>query len=86
MLCTICTIPTVQYYVRAISDEWLGAEALHELSFAGLILPERMPPHTGTVSYQPGHVHTQPAPAPVLLAKRAFFSGMNPSRPLNSCG
>jgi hypothetical protein len=26
----------------------MGAEAWLELSFAGLILPERMPPHTGT--------------------------------------
>ncbi len=37
----------VQYVVRAVSDEWLHAEEELALSFAGLILPERMPPHTG---------------------------------------
>ena len=36
-----------QYFVRAVADSWLGAEAWLELSFQGLILPERMPPHTG---------------------------------------
>lgn len=37
----------VQYFVRALSDDWLRAEAMLPLSFAGLILPERMPPNTG---------------------------------------
>jgi hypothetical protein len=37
----------LQYYVRAISDDWLHAETVLPLSFVGLILPERMPPHTG---------------------------------------
>lgn len=38
-----------QYYVRVVSDTWLGAEALLAVSFKGLILPERHPPHTGTL-------------------------------------
>lgn len=29
-----------QYYIRAISDKWLHAEALHTVSFQHLILPE----------------------------------------------
>nr|CAD7572321.1 unnamed protein product [Timema californicum] len=35
-----------QYYVRAISDRWLGAETTHPLTFQHLILPESHPPHT----------------------------------------
>jgi len=39
-----------QYYIRVVSDQWLGAEALLAVSFKGLILPERHPPHTGESS------------------------------------
>ncbi|GFR39797.1 hypothetical protein Agub_g283, partial [Astrephomene gubernaculifera] len=42
-----------QYYVRAVADGWLGAEAWLELSFGGLILPERMPPHTELLDLDP---------------------------------
>ena len=37
-----------QYYVRAISDRWLGSESVCAISFQHLILPEKHPPHTGT--------------------------------------
>lgn len=36
-----------QYYIRAVSDRWLGAEAVCIINFQHLILPERHPPHTG---------------------------------------
>ena len=39
-------LPT-QYYVKAISDRWLGCESMYAISFQHLILPERHPPHTG---------------------------------------
>ncbi|OPL20579.1 activating 3 signal cointegrator 1 complex subunit, partial [Mytilus galloprovincialis] len=39
-------LPT-QYYVRAISDRWLGSQFMCPISFQHLILPERHPPHTG---------------------------------------
>ncbi|GIL81339.1 hypothetical protein Vretifemale_10405, partial [Volvox reticuliferus] len=42
-----------QYYVRAVADGWLGAEAWLEVSFGGLILPERMPPHTELLDLDP---------------------------------
>ena len=38
---------------RAVSDDWLGAEALHALSFQGLVLPERHPPHTELLDLDP---------------------------------
>lgn len=42
-----------QYYVRAISDTWLGSEGYFPLSFKHLILPELHPPHTDLLLLQP---------------------------------
>ncbi|KAF5832046.1 Sec63 Brl domain-containing protein [Dunaliella salina] len=42
-----------QYYVRALSEDWLQAEELLPLNFAGLILPERMPPNTELLDLDP---------------------------------
>jgi activating signal cointegrator complex subunit 3 len=48
----IFTIPIIeplanQYYVRAVSDKWLGSDTTTIISFQNLILPERHMPHTG---------------------------------------
>ncbi|KAL8186311.1 UNVERIFIED_CONTAM: activating signal cointegrator 1 complex subunit [Gekko kuhli] len=40
-----------QYYIRAVSDRWLGAEAVCIINFQHLILPERHPPHTDHIFY-----------------------------------
>ncbi|XP_074043343.1 activating signal cointegrator 1 complex subunit 3 isoform X2 [Macrotis lagotis] len=42
-----------QYYIRAVSDRWLGAEAVCIINFRHLILPERHPPHTELLDLQP---------------------------------
>ncbi|XP_052242448.1 activating signal cointegrator 1 complex subunit 3-like [Dreissena polymorpha] len=42
-----------QYYVKAISDRWLGCESMCAISFQHLILPERHPPHTELLDLQP---------------------------------
>ena len=42
-----------QYYVRVISDVWIGSEAFLELSFRNLILPERHPSHTQLLDLDP---------------------------------
>jgi hypothetical protein len=42
-----------QYYIRAVSDDWIGAETVHTISFQNLILPQRMPPHTGAPHARP---------------------------------
>eukprot|EP00850_Spirogloea_muscicola_P017869 SM000157S02099 [mRNA] locus=s157:242304:257751:- [translate_table: standard] len=42
-----------QYYVRAISDNWLQAQAVHTMSFQHLILPEKHPPHTELLDLKP---------------------------------
>jgi len=42
-----------QYYLRAVSDRWIGAETVIPVSFKHLILPERHPPHTELLDLQP---------------------------------
>ncbi|XP_030580581.1 activating signal cointegrator 1 complex subunit 3 [Archocentrus centrarchus] len=42
-----------QYYIKAVSDRWLGAEAVCVINFQNLILPERHPPHTELLDLQP---------------------------------
>ncbi|TSK34894.1 Activating signal cointegrator 1 complex subunit 3 [Bagarius yarrelli] len=42
-----------QYYIRAVSDRWLGSESVCIINFQHLILPERHPPHTELLDLQP---------------------------------
>uniref|UniRef100_A0A673AIY4 U5 small nuclear ribonucleoprotein 200 kDa helicase n=1 Tax=Sphaeramia orbicularis TaxID=375764 RepID=A0A673AIY4_9TELE len=42
-----------QYYIKAVSDRWLGAESICIINFQNLILPERHPPHTELLDLQP---------------------------------
>ena len=42
-----------QYYVKVVSDRWIGAEAICAISFKHLILPEHHPPHTELLNLQP---------------------------------
>lgn len=52
---TGCTagLKLLSHSCRAVSDDWLGAEAMHALSFQGLVLPERHPPHTELLDLDP---------------------------------
>lgn len=45
-------LPT-QYYIRAISDRWIGSETYTAISFKHLILPERHTPPTDLLDLQP---------------------------------
>ncbi|XP_025099015.1 LOW QUALITY PROTEIN: activating signal cointegrator 1 complex subunit 3-like [Pomacea canaliculata] len=45
-------LPT-QYYVRALSDRWIGSSSTCAISFQHLILPEKHPPHTELLDLQP---------------------------------
>eukprot|EP00457_Paulinella_chromatophora_P000104 gb/GEZN01000104.1/.p1 GENE.gb/GEZN01000104.1/~~gb/GEZN01000104.1/.p1 ORF type:complete len:2168 (+),score=390.44 gb/GEZN01000104.1/:405-6908(+) len=47
-----------QYYVRVLSDRWLGSEVVLPISFRHLILPERYPPSTELLDLQPTNVIT----------------------------
>lgn len=42
-----------QYYIRALPENWFGGDALHTVSFSGLVLPERAPPHTELLDLDP---------------------------------
>nr|WCZ58665.1 U5 small nuclear ribonucleoprotein 200 kDa [Seculamonas ecuadoriensis] len=42
-----------QYFVRVVSDRWLGSETLQPISFRHLILPEKNPPHTELIDLLP---------------------------------
>jgi hypothetical protein len=42
-----------QYFIKAISDRWLGCETVLEVSFKHLILPEVYPPHTDLLNLHP---------------------------------
>ncbi|KAG7592451.1 P-loop containing nucleoside triphosphate hydrolase [Arabidopsis thaliana x Arabidopsis arenosa] len=42
-----------QYFVRVVSDKWLGSETVLPVSFRHLILPEKYPPPTELLDLQP---------------------------------
>lgn len=42
-----------QYFIRAVSDRWLGSQATVALSFKHLLLPDQMPPHTDLLDIHP---------------------------------
>lgn len=42
-----------QYYIRLVSDRWLGFDMTHPISFQQLILPDRHPPHTALLDLKP---------------------------------
>ncbi|GAB4820015.1 hypothetical protein N2152v2_007061 [Parachlorella kessleri] len=65
-----------QYYIRLVSDSWLGAEALLAVSFKNLILPERHPPHTELLDLDPLPVTALGNPQYQSLYRR--FTHFNP--------
>ena len=42
-----------QYYDKAVSDRWLGADTVEPISFKHLILPELHAPHTNLLNLRP---------------------------------
>lgn len=42
-----------QYYVKVVSDRWIGSTNVFPISFQHLILPEKHPPHTTLLDLQP---------------------------------
>lgn len=64
-----------QYYIKAVSERWLGSETIHPLSFQHLILPERHPPHTELLDLTPLPITALNNPNYEMLYK---FSHFNP--------
>ncbi|XP_064601354.1 U5 small nuclear ribonucleoprotein 200 kDa helicase-like [Liolophura sinensis] len=56
-----------QYFIRVISDRWIGAETQLPVSFRHLILPEKSPPPTELLDLQP---------LPVSALRNAVFEGL----------
>ncbi|KAM6995450.1 activating signal cointegrator 1 complex subunit 3 isoform 1-T2 [Tautogolabrus adspersus] len=63
-----------QYYIKAVSDRWLGAEAVCIINFQNLILPERHPPHTELLDLQPLPVTALGCPEYESLYKFTHFN------------
>ncbi|CAI5769878.1 activating signal cointegrator 1 complex subunit 3 [Podarcis lilfordi] len=63
-----------QYYIRAVSDRWLGAEAVCIINFQHLILPERHPPHTELLDLQPLPITALGRPEYEALYKFTHFN------------
>ena len=42
-----------QYFIKVVSDRWLGSETQLPVSFRHLILPEKYPPPTELLDLQP---------------------------------
>ncbi|VDI49942.1 activating signal cointegrator complex subunit 3 [Mytilus galloprovincialis] len=66
-------LPT-QYYVKAISDRWLGSQFMCPISFQHLILPERHPPHTELLDLQPLPISALNDPMLETLYKFTHFN------------
>ena len=64
-----------QYYVRCVSDRWVGCENVVAVSFQHLILPDRYPPHTNLLDVHPVPVSALANPTFQSLYK---FSHFNP--------
>ncbi|GFY86340.1 U5 small nuclear ribonucleoprotein helicase [Actinidia rufa] len=47
-----------QYFIRVVSDRWLGSQSVLPVSFRHLILPEKYPPPTELLDLQPLPVFT----------------------------
>lgn len=42
-----------QYYIRIVSDTWVGSETIYPVSFQHLLLPEQKMPHTDLMDITP---------------------------------
>eukprot|EP01130_Rhizamoeba_saxonica_P004092 TRINITY_DN1684_c0_g1_i1.p1 TRINITY_DN1684_c0_g1~~TRINITY_DN1684_c0_g1_i1.p1 ORF type:complete len:2137 (-),score=539.86 TRINITY_DN1684_c0_g1_i1:63-5960(-) len=56
-----------QYFIKVISDRWIGSVSTMPISFRHLILPEKFPPHTGLLDLQP---------LPFAALKNPHFEGL----------
>nr|VDD21539.1 unnamed protein product [Brassica oleracea] len=65
-----------QYFVRVVSDKWLGSQTVLPVSFRHLILPEKYPPPTELLDLQPLPVTALRNPSYVRLYQD--FTHFNP--------
>ncbi|KAF9624234.1 hypothetical protein IFM89_008969 [Coptis chinensis] len=65
-----------QYFIRVVSDKWLGSQSVLPVSFRHLILPEKYPPPTELLDLQPLPVTALRNPAYETLYQE--FKHFNP--------
>ena len=65
-----------QYFIRVVSDRWLGSQSVLPVSFRHLILPEKYPPPTELLDLQPLPVTALRNPSYEILYKD--FKHFNP--------
>ena len=58
-----------QYFIRVVSDRWLGSEAVVPVTFKSLVLPEKFHPPTERLDLQP---------LPITALRRKPFEGLYP--------
>lgn len=63
-----------QYYAKAVSDRWLGAETVEPISFKHLILPELHAPHTNLLNLRPLPTSALKDPKLEALYRFAYFN------------
>eukprot|EP00053_Salpingoeca_punica_P020082 m.207381 g.207381 ORF g.207381 m.207381 type:complete len:2142 (+) comp17788_c0_seq1:161-6586(+) len=56
-----------QYFIRVVSDRWVGSEVQLPVSFRHLLLPEKFPPHTELLDLRP---------LPLEALQNAAFEGI----------
>ncbi|CAI7778033.1 unnamed protein product [Closterium sp. NIES-53] len=61
-----------QYFVKVVSDRWIGAQTVLPVSFRHLILPEKFPPPTELLDLQP---------LPVTALRNAAFEALYAGEP-----
>ncbi|PAA72657.1 hypothetical protein BOX15_Mlig007168g1 [Macrostomum lignano] len=65
------------YFIRAVSDRWLGSETVLPVSFRHMILPEKNPPPTELLDLQPLPVNALRNPQyEALYAGISFFNAI----------
>lgn len=63
-----------QYFIKIVSDRWIGPETIFPVSFRHLILPEKYPPPTELLDLQPLQVVQLQNPAAKILFKFDLFN------------
>eukprot|EP00039_Didymoeca_costata_P018603 m.334150 g.334150 ORF g.334150 m.334150 type:complete len:2153 (-) comp17301_c0_seq1:1767-8225(-) len=65
-----------QYFIKVMSDRWLGSENQLPVSFRHLILPEKYPPHTELLDLQPLPVSALHESTYEKLYKFSYFNAI----------
>jgi pre-mRNA-splicing helicase BRR2 len=66
------------YFIRIVSDRWLGSETVLPVSFRHLILPEKYPPPTELLDLQPLQLSALDQPYKQSVFRERGITTFNP--------